>query len=98
MPFEAISSDFRRLAWIALYLTTAMAKTNKIARYVKEMPALERSANRSTPSKAPVLYLVELRSHHAEAQSPVPKRKLVISTDPRDDADAPARQIKIHHT
>jgi hypothetical protein len=74
-----------------------MAKTNKIARYVKEPPVLERPANGSNHSKPAVLYLLELRSRHAEAQSPVPKRKLEISIDPRDGADAAPKPIKINH-
>ena len=75
-----------------------MGKTNKIARYVKEPLVLERPSNRGGQSKPPVLYLLELRSHHAGAQSPAPKRKLTIAIDPQDAADALPKPIKITHS
>ncbi len=74
-----------------------MAKTNKIARYVKEPPVLERPTSRGNQSKPAVLYLVELRSHHAEAHTAVPKRKLVINLDPADGTEAAPKPIKINH-
>jgi hypothetical protein len=75
-----------------------MAKTNKIARYIKDPPALERPEKRSAPARPSVLYLLELRSHHAEAQSPLPKRKIVITIDPKDSAHSFCKEIKITRT
>jgi len=75
-----------------------MAKTNKIARYVKDPPAQARRDKGSAPAKPSVLYLLELRSHHAAAQSPLPKRKLVITIEPKDSANGFSKEIKITHT
>ena len=75
-----------------------MAKTNKIARYIKDPPALDRQDKRSGPAKPSVLYLLELRSRHAAAQSALPKRKIVITIEPKDSANGSAKEIKITHT
>ena len=75
-----------------------MAKTNKIARYVKGPQGLERSLNRSAQAKQSGLYLVELRAHQASPQTPVPKRKLVITVDLKDHPDIAPKPIKIFHT
>jgi hypothetical protein len=75
-----------------------MAKTNKIARYVKEPPVPQRAMARSANPKPNGLYLLELRFRHAETQSPLPKRKFAISLTPRDSADDAPKQIKIRFT
>jgi hypothetical protein len=75
-----------------------MAKTNKIARYIKNPPELERQDKRGAAAKPSGLYLLELRSRHAAAQSPLPKRKLVITIDPKDSANDSTKEIKITHT
>jgi len=72
-----------------------MAKKNKIARYVKDPRGLE-SLNPGQ-SKPTGLYLLELRSHHAEAQSPLPRRKLVVTVDTGNGADGSPKPIKITH-
>jgi hypothetical protein len=74
-----------------------MAKTNKIARYVKELPVPGRAVARSAQPKSAGLYLLELRFRHAEAQSALPKKKFTIRVDLREKADASPRQIKIRH-
>lgn len=75
-----------------------MAKTNKIARYVKAPPALERQGRTNGQTKPSGLYLLELRSRHAEAQSPLPRRKLVITIEPKYSTDGSSKEIKITHT
>ena len=72
-----------------------ITKTNKIARYVKEPRGLETTSHRSGQSKLAGLYLLELRSHHAVAQSPLPKRKLVLKIELKDRLDAAPKLIKI---
>jgi hypothetical protein len=76
----------------------AVAKTNKIAEQLKELPALQRAtARRAMPPKSNALYLLELRFRHAEGQSALPKRKLTIAVEAREGADASPREIKIRH-
>jgi hypothetical protein len=58
-----------------------MRKTNKIARYVKVTPSLERKEAKTKPSG---LYLVELRSRLAETQAALPKRKLVVKIEAKN--------------
>ncbi len=74
-----------------------MAKTIKIAKYMK-IPRVEgRPFIQRRPVK-PGLYLLELRSHAAGTQSPLPKRKLVITIDlSSGESDLP-KPIKITHT
>jgi hypothetical protein len=73
-----------------------MPKTNKIASYFKVSPAVNGNAPRDAHSK-PGLYLVELRSHHAEAQSPLPKRKLLITVDAEAGPEKLPKVVKITH-
>lgn len=75
-----------------------MAKTNKIAGLIKKSNLLERPALRSGPSKPTMLYLLELRSRHASAQSQVPRRRLTVTIDPRHDAHTVPKPVKIFHT
>ena len=70
-----------------------MTKTNKIARYVQESQVTERPLNRGPQSKPTGLYLLELRSRHAETRAAVPRRKLVIKIDFTEAA----KPVKIIH-
>lgn len=79
-----------------LQLPAAMAKTNKIARYVKGPRELE-TPNRAPHAKPTALYLLALRSHHAAAQSPLPRRKLVITIDTGNAVDRLPKPVKITH-
>lgn len=74
-----------------------MAKTIKIAKYMKTPRVEVRPLAPRRPAK-PGLYLLELRSHMAGAQSPVPKRKLVITIDPSGGEFGLPKPIKITHT
>ena len=71
-----------------------MTKSNKITRQIPALKDLDRPFNRSTPSKPAALYLLELRSRVA-AQSPVPKRKLVVSVQVGKGRDGQSKPVKI---
>ena len=75
-----------------------MAKTNKIAGFIKGPNGLERIPSRSAQTKPAGLYLLELRSHHAYSQSPVPRRRLVVTLDPQDSSHSGPKTVKIFHT
>jgi len=75
-----------------------MAKSNKIARYLKNSPVFASVSARDSQQKPSGLYLLELRSHHADAQSPLPRRKLVITVDAENGADALPKVVKITHS
>ena len=77
--------------------STAMPKANKIARYFKVFPVVTDAATRGSHSKPAGLYLLELRSHHAEGQSSLPKRKLVITVDPEAGPEKLPKVVKITH-
>lgn len=77
--------------------STAMPKANKIASYFKVSPVVTGATVRDAHSKRAGLYLLELRSHHAEAQSPLPKRKLVITVDPEAGPEKLPKVVKIRH-
>jgi hypothetical protein len=85
------------VAYELQFKSLAMAKTNKIAHHVRELPALESVANRIVQSKPAGLYLLELRHRQAAKKSPLPKKELAIRVDAREGADAAPREIKIHH-
>ncbi|MDB6021718.1 MAG: hypothetical protein JWQ04_1575 [Pedosphaera sp.] len=74
-----------------------MAKTNKIVRTVKVSPVLAGALPREAHSKPAGLYLMALRSHHVEARSPLPRRKLVITVDPENGPEGLPKVIKITH-
>lgn len=74
-----------------------MAKTIKIAKYMKA-PRVEARPLAPRRLAKPGLYLLELRSHMAGTQSPVPKRKLVITIDPSGGEFGLPKPIKITHT
>jgi hypothetical protein len=84
--------------WIAGQTVMGMAKTNKIAGLIKKANGSDRPAFRSGQAKPPMLYLLELRSHHAHAQSPVPKRRLVVTIDPQHGPHSVAKPVKIFHS
>jgi hypothetical protein len=71
-----------------------MAKTIKIAKYVKEPRGLDRQAVKRT-AKPSGLYLLELRSHAANAQSPLPKRRLVVTVKAGEGQDLRPKPVKI---
>jgi hypothetical protein len=75
-----------------------MAKTNQIAGFIKSPNGLARPPVRGPQTKPTGLYLLELRSHHAVAQSPLPRRKLVISINVAESSNATPKTIKIFHT
>ncbi len=75
----------------------ALAKTIKIAKYVKTPRVESRPPAQRRPTK-PGLYLLELRSHVAGTQSPLPRRKLVITIDPTGGERGLPKPIKITHT
>jgi hypothetical protein len=72
-----------------------MTKTNKAVRQVPAVKALDRPVNRGSQSKPTGLYLLALRSHHAAAQSPVPRRKLAVTVETSKSSDGLAKPIKI---
>ena len=72
-----------------------MAKTNKIARYVKEPPGLERRDKGGAQAKPSGLYLLELRSLHAGAQSQLPRKKIVITIEPKNFPADFSKEVKI---
>lgn len=74
-----------------------MAKTIKIEKYIKP-PRIEARPllGQRRPAK-PGLYLLELRSHAAVTQSPLAKRKLVITIDLSDGERNLPKPIKITH-
>jgi len=74
-----------------------MAKIIKFAKYVKTPREESRPLNQRRPAK-PGLYLLELRSHAAGTQSPLPRRKLVITIDPTGGEWGLPKPIKITHT
>ncbi len=74
-----------------------MAKIIKIAKFVKTPRIEGRPLPQRRPTK-PGLYLLELRSHAAAAQSPLPKRKLVITIDPTGGEFGHPKPIKITHS
>ena len=72
----------------------ALAKTNKIARFVKQPRGLEGKPIRDLHGKPTGLYLLELRTRHAVTQSTLPRRKLVVTVEPGSGPDSP-RPIRI---
>jgi hypothetical protein len=74
-----------------------MAKTLKIAKYIKTPRVEGRPFIQQRPAK-PGLYLLELRSHVAGNQSPLPKRKLVVTIDLSGGESGLPKPIKITHT
>jgi hypothetical protein len=73
-----------------------MAPKLKIARFVRGIPTPGAMPPRRTQSKPSGLYLLELRAHLP--QGSLPKRKLVIATDPKLGEDGQPQPIKITHT
>jgi len=59
-----------------------MGNKIKIAKFAKIARELDRAVQRGS-DKPNGLYILELRSHLANVQSPLPRRKLVITIDPQ---------------
>lgn len=74
-----------------------MGNKLKIAKFAKIARELDRAVQRGS-GKPTMLYLLELRSHLAQVQSPLPKRKLVITMDPNGSHNSRPEPIKIRHT
>jgi hypothetical protein len=74
-----------------------MGNKIKIAKFAKIARELDRAVQRGS-GKPTMLYLLELRSHLANVQSPLPKRKLVITIDPQAGQNGRPEPIKIRHT
>jgi hypothetical protein len=72
-----------------------MTKTNRAVRQISAVKGLDRPVNRGSQSKPTGLYLLELRTHHAAAQSPVPRRKLVVTVQTDHGSDGFAKPVKI---
>src|SRR5260370_31529779 len=74
-----------------------MGNKIKIAKFAKIARELDRAVQRGS-GKPTMLYLLELRSHLANVQSPLPRRKLVITVDPQAGQNGRPEPIKIRHT
>jgi hypothetical protein len=72
-----------------------MTKTNKIVRQVSALKVVDRPVTPSSQSKPTGLYLLELRSRHAATQSPVPRRKLIVTVETGGSSDGLPKPIKI---
>jgi hypothetical protein len=72
-----------------------VAKTNKIAKYLKAAQVAPPGVFREAHAR-PGLYLLELRSHVAVA-STLHKRKLVITVNPEYGPDCLPKVVKITH-
>jgi hypothetical protein len=79
------------------FLDGFMGNKLKIAKYAKIARELDRAVRRGS-GKPTGLYLLELRSHLAQVQAPLPKRKLVITIDPHAGHNGRPEPIKIRHT
>lgn len=76
-----------------------MGTKSKITKLIKELRKPESPAIRRGMAKPAGLYLLELRSHAARAQSSLAKRKLVITINPNAAGqDGRPQPIKITHT
>ena len=75
-----------------------MAKTVKLANYVKPPRVADRLAPRRGAAKPAGLYLLELRSHAAQAQSELYRRKVVIPVDLKGSPDGFPEPVKITHS
>ena len=74
-----------------------MGNKLKIAKFARIARELDRAVRRGS-GKPTGLYLLELRSHLSQVQSPLPKRKLVITIDPQAGHNGRPEPIKIRHT
>ncbi len=72
-----------------------MAKNTKFARELKGPGNLDLQSFREQQSKPATLYLLELRTRHSEAQSQLPRRKLVVTIGHQDGNSNLPRVIKI---
>jgi hypothetical protein len=63
-----------------------MGRTNKIAKFIKEERVADQPPIKREPLKPKGLYLLELRSHMVDSQSPKKKQvvRLVISENQQD--------------
>ena len=71
-----------------------MATKVKLMKLIEEVRGYAQITNRRPAPRPPVLYLMELREHAAQASAP--KRKLDVATDSRENPNIPM-PIKITH-
>ena len=64
-----------------------MATKVRLMKLLQEMRGFAEITNRRPLPKPPVLFLMQLRSHAAEAASP--RRKMVITIDMQENPDIP---------
>ncbi len=77
-----------------------MATKIKIAKFINGTRPLGRPAPPQSAAKLAGLYLLALRSHLADAQAPVPRRKfkLTIPIQPADNGEGVPEPVKITHS
>jgi hypothetical protein len=68
----------------------------KNAKFMKKVPIGDIMPLRRQ-AKPTGLYLLELRTRAAQAQAPLPKKKLLITIDPRNIHEGRPQPIKIKH-
>ena len=69
----------------------------KTAKFIKEARLQESAPLRRAPARPTGLYLLALRSHAAHAEPLVPRRKLVISVEPKWSDEGQAEPVPINH-
>jgi hypothetical protein len=74
-----------------------MAKTIKLANFVRPPKTADRPSPRKGAGKPAGLYLLELRSHAAGSQPRLSRRKVVIPVDLKDSSDGFPEPVKITH-
>jgi hypothetical protein len=75
-----------------------MAKTIKLANFVKPPKTADRPSPRKAAGKPAGLYLLALRSHAVSSQSQLSRRKVVIPVDLKDSTDGFPEPVKITHS
>jgi hypothetical protein len=77
-----------------------MANKLKIAKYVSQPRPLNRPAPQRPATKPAALYLLELRTHVAQAQPPIPRPKLkqTIPIESAENGNGTPEPVKITHS
>ena len=71
-----------------------MANKAKLMKFLQEVRGYAQITNRRPAPRPSVLYLMQLRGRNAQAGAP--KRRLIVVTEPQENADTPL-PIKITH-
>lgn len=71
-----------------------MATKVKLMKLLQEIRGLAQVTNRRPPPRPSVLYLMQLREHTAQVQ--VPRRRLTVATDTKENFNTPL-PVKINH-